>query len=111
MYAEKVYEKLEKIEILLEKYNISRKKILTFKEASAFLDIKESYLYQLTSKKQIPHYRPRGRKLYFKKSELESWILENRQLTTCELKSKAVDFITKNPTLKPKTTWTKTSLN
>ena len=82
------------------------KQILTFKEAAAFLDIKVSYLYQLTSTKSIPYYK-RGRKNYFRKSELESWLLQNKQLTTDELKEKAQEFILSKPTLKPKTKWNK----
>jgi len=53
------------------------KNILSFDEASDFLNLSKSYLYKLTSSGQIPHYKPQGKMLYFEKSELESWLRQN----------------------------------
>ena len=36
------------------------KEVLTTAEASAYLGLSESYIYKLTSLKQIPHYKPNG---------------------------------------------------
>ena len=41
------------------------KEVLTTAEASAYLGISESYIYKLTSLKQIPHYKPNGKLVYF----------------------------------------------
>ena len=53
------------------------KSILSFDEASNFLNLSKSYLYKLTSSGQIPHYKPQGKMLYFEKSELENWLRQN----------------------------------
>jgi len=53
------------------------KSILSFNEASEFLNLSKSYLYKLTSSGQIPHYKPQGKMLYFEKSELEQWLRQN----------------------------------
>jgi len=53
------------------------KNILSFDEASKFLNLSKSYLYKLTSSGQIPHYKPQGKMLYFEKSELEYWLRQN----------------------------------
>jgi len=53
------------------------KSILSFDEASEFLNLSKSYLYKLTSSGQIPHYKPQGKMLYFEKSELETWLRQN----------------------------------
>ena len=45
-------------------------------EAAELLGISLSTLYILVNKNEIPHYKPGSRKLYFKKSQLKSW-LEN----------------------------------
>ena len=37
------------------------KEVLTTAEASAYLGLSESYIYKLTSLKQIPHYKPNGK--------------------------------------------------
>jgi excisionase family DNA binding protein len=53
------------------------KNILSFGEASEFLNLSKSYLYKLTSSGQIPHYKPQGKMLYFERSELETWLRQN----------------------------------
>jgi excisionase family DNA binding protein len=44
-------------------------------EAAEFLNTTIENLYQMTSSQKVPHYK-RGRKLIFKKSELDNWGLE-----------------------------------
>ena len=56
----------------------STKSTFTFKEACMYLGISESLLYKLTSTQEIPHYKPRGKLLYFAKEELDNWLLQNR---------------------------------
>ena len=53
------------------------KNVLTSTEAALYLGIAASYLYKLTSKKKIPHYKPNGRCIYFNKEELSRWALQN----------------------------------
>ena len=59
------------------------KSILSFDEASEFLNLSKSYLYKLTSSGQIPHYKPQGKMLYFEKSALENWLRQN-PVKTCQ---------------------------
>ena len=54
------------------------KEILTIEEAAEFLSVSKSYLYKQTSAQAIPHYKPTGKRCYFKRSELEAWILVGR---------------------------------
>lgn len=58
--------------------------LLNLSEASAFVKLQPSWIYQLTSLRKIPHLK-RGRKLYFSKSELSQWLLEGRVSTQSEL--------------------------
>lgn len=69
-----------------------QKEILNFQEAAAFLGISKSSLYKMTSARRIPFYVPSGKLLYFKKRELEVWLLQNRQGTKGEI----LDDIMKN---------------
>ena len=59
------------------------KEILTTAEASAYLGLSESYIYKLTSSKQIPHYKPNGKLVYFNRRELCDWAMKN-QVRTAE---------------------------
>ena len=49
----------------LEKMLFLSKNVLSFDEASRFLNLSKSYLYKLTSGNLIPHYKPQGKMLYF----------------------------------------------
>ncbi len=69
--------------------------IFNFKDAAAFLDYSRSYLYKLTYSRQIPHYKPNGKKLYFKRSDLEDWLLRNRVKTADEFEQEAIDYVAK----------------
>lgn len=65
---------------------MSDKSILSFQEAQDFLSLSSSSLYKLTSRKKIPHYKPQGR-IYFKKTELEEWVLNSKVPTATEVEN------------------------
>lgn len=81
--------KLDRIEQLTI---ISSKKVLDLSEAAMFTGYSESHIYNLTSKKAIPHYK-KNRKLFFKKDELEDWMLERQVKTDNELDNKATTYV------------------
>ncbi|RHI02729.1 DNA-binding protein, partial [Bacteroides sp. AM16-24] len=45
----------------LEQMLFLTKNVLSFDEASKFLNLSKSYLYKLTSGNLIPHYKPHGK--------------------------------------------------
>lgn len=61
----------------IEEGNMMQKTILSFSEACIYLDISASHLYKLTSAAAIPHFCPQGKKLYFRRDELEQWLQRN----------------------------------
>lgn len=69
------------------------KEIYNFNDACIFLDYSKSYLYKLTHSRQIRHYKPNGKKLYFKRSDLEDWLLRNRVKTADEIEQEAIDYV------------------
>lgn len=71
------------------------KAVLNVIEAAYFTGISKPQLYRLTSERRIPHYK-KNNKLYFKKSELEAWMLENKIDTIDEINSKASTHVYKN---------------
>ncbi|MCL2008556.1 MAG: helix-turn-helix domain-containing protein [Treponema sp.] len=60
------------------------KVVLTVDEAAQFLKLKKSYIYKLIGNKKIPFYRPGGRRIYFKPSDLEAYVFRNRQAADYE---------------------------
>jgi len=66
------------------------KEVLTSDEASKYLGVSKSCLYKLTMSRTIPHYKPNGKLCYFRRKELDSWIMSNRVATDEELEARAI---------------------
>ncbi len=90
-----IVKRLDKIERLLESQNLVRKSILNFNETCQYLELSQSHLYKLTSTGAVPHYKPNGKKIYFKREELDNWLLRNRSTTQEEVETQAATFIIK----------------
>ena len=88
----KIFNKLEELEKLTL---LSAKEMLTIDEAARYLEMSKSYLYIMTCKKQIPYYKPNGKRLYFKKTELNEWLQSNRVSSVNEAESSAALYIAK----------------
>lgn len=76
---ELIIDRLENIEKMLTEQALATKEVLNFNEAALFLDLSKSHLYKLTSQKRIPHFCPEGKKIYFQRTDLQSWLLRNKQ--------------------------------
>ncbi len=73
-------------ELLSDKTSITiDSKPMVFDATCKYIPCSRSYLYKLTSKNLIPHSK-RGKKLYFIKSELDAWLIENKVKTIDEIK-------------------------
>lgn len=72
----------EKIQPANELELLKLKDILTLEQAALYVDLKKSYLYKLTSTGRIPCYKPTGKHIKFKRTELDKWLLRNKKLTT-----------------------------
>lgn len=71
------------------------KEVLTSDEAARYMGVSKSYLYKLTMRKEIPHYKPVGKICYFNRHELEEWLQNNRISTSSELSQKASAYCMK----------------
>jgi excisionase family DNA binding protein len=75
--------------------NFAVKEVLSANEACVYLNVSISWLYKLTHLKKIPHYKPNGKLIYFKKSDLNIWLLRNRVSSQEEIERKAEEYVTK----------------
>lgn len=85
-------QRLDKIEQLLTAQSLQNKTVLNIDEVSQFTGLSKLYLYKLTSKNEIPHSKPNGKNVFFNKSEIENWLLRNRQATNEELEEEAINY-------------------
>ena len=63
---------------VLTEIDINTKELLTIEEPAQYLGISKSYLYKLTSRGAIPHYKPFGKMVYFNRKELVKWLQRKR---------------------------------
>ena len=71
------------------------KEVLTSAEAAKYMGISMSYLYKLTMRQQIPHYKPMGKMCYFNRAELEQWLQGNKIATSSEISQQAQAYCMK----------------
>jgi excisionase family DNA binding protein len=90
-----IQNEIKEIKKLLLALNIQQKDILTIEEASEFLGLSTSRLYKMTSNKEIPHYKPGGKKIYLKRLELEQWITGSKVSTDDDCTLKIDDYLSK----------------
>lgn len=88
-----IEQKLDRIEKLL----LNKKTVLDIDELARYANLSTSYLYKLTSTGEIPFYKPRGKKIYFKKSEIDDWLLSNKHQCQNEIDGLAEDYLMDHP--------------
>lgn len=69
------------------------KEVLTSDEVARYMGISKSYLYKLTMKGEIPHYKPLGKMCYFNRKEVEAWLQQNRCATATEIADTANRYL------------------
>jgi len=64
----------------MEQLLMANKEVLTLDEACQYTSISRSYMYKLTSSEKIPHFKARGKLIYFEREKLNSWLLKKFNL-------------------------------
>ena len=54
------------------------KEFLSVEDVRSYLDISSSAVYKLSHNKTIPKYCPNGKKIYFRKADIDEWILKHK---------------------------------
>ncbi|RYH74456.1 DNA-binding protein [Flavobacteriaceae bacterium 144Ye] len=86
---------LYEIKNILEKQSIINKDILNFEEALSYLKVSKSFLYKMTSKGEITYYKPNGKLIFFKRSDLDNWMLNNKVSGCDELEDEIDNYLKK----------------
>lgn len=83
-----ILEKLKGIEQLIKQVE----KPIPFNEACQYLDVSKSYLYKLTYQNKITYFKPNGKKIYFSKADLNTWLFRNKRTSHEEIEQRAIDY-------------------
>lgn len=95
---ELIIDKLNNIENLLKTVmkndngTVTITEVLNLNQAAEYVSLSKSAIYKKTSERTIPHFK-RGKKLYFKRSELDDWLTDTRIFTKAEIDKKATNYI------------------
>lgn len=69
------------------------KEVLNMGDVCTLTGLSKSHIYKLVYAKRIPYYKGEGGRLtYFKKSEIEDWLLAHRVPTNAELQQQAIKY-------------------
>ena len=79
----------------VKKSNLFNRPYYTTKDAAALLGVSVSYMQKLVASKQIAHFRPTGKLIFIKRSDLETFITRNRIHSTDDIDSIVADNLLK----------------
>ena len=74
---------------------LAAKNVLTLEDTSLLTGLSKSHLYKLTCNRQIPHYKPNGKQLYFDRTEIEAWMKQGKVNTIDESEQMEVVYLAK----------------
>ena len=69
-----------------------QKKYLSLDEVSELTGFTKGSLYKMTSTRKIPHYKPFGKTLFFKITEIQEMFDSSRVSTMDEIESDAITY-------------------
>lgn len=73
----------------ISQQEIANKVVLNFEELILYTGFSKSYLYKKTHTGKIPFSKPSGKLLFFKKSEIDEWLMDNKIKTADEVATEA----------------------
>lgn len=99
-------EKITRIEQMLTLEKIpelpSQKEMLTVSEAADFMNVSKSTLYKMSFNRDVPVYKPTGRRVYFKRDDLVNHLKQNRIMSKQEIEQEAINYLTRPRSVKRK---------
>ena len=97
---------LEKLEAIHANTLKESKPFFDISEVSAYLNISKHTIYFYASKGIIPHFKV-GKKLFFNKEEIDSWVFsrKNKRKSNDEIKEEVADRIVSEETGEGKKFW------
>ena len=54
---------------------LAAKKVLNVDDVVTLTGMTKAYIYTLTSRREIPFYKPNGRLIFFNRDEIEAWMM------------------------------------
>mgnify|MGYP000947179488 CR=1 FL=1 len=100
-----IIQRLDAIERLLNELKTGRSEptnqmqggydLMNVQQVAAYLSLSVQTIYGLVHKIEIPNFK-RGKRLYFKRTEIDDWICQSRRKTRVEIEQEATNYLLKN---------------
>ena len=100
-----IIQRLDAIERLLNELKTGRSEptnqmqggydLMNVQQVAAYLSLSVQTIYGLVHKIEIPNFK-RGKRLYFKRTEIDDWIGQSRRKTRVEIEQEATNYLLKN---------------
>lgn len=90
---QRLFKEISELKEIIATQAIYQKEILSFKEACIFLNLKDNFLYKLTSGNVITHYVPNGKMIYFRKADLVDYLLRYKVRSNDEIESETEAYL------------------
>lgn len=68
------------------------KEVLNIDQAAEYVSLSKSAIYKKTAERTIPHFK-QGKRLYFKLTDLNTWLTELKISTKAEIEQQATDYL------------------
>lgn len=88
-------ERKKELLFLADSLSIYSKEILSFREAAKYMGLSESFLYKLSSTRKIAHSKPNNKLIFFKKKDLDSWLLQNPIQSAKQVEQEVEDYLSR----------------
>jgi excisionase family DNA binding protein len=70
-----------------------QKDVFSLKEAANYMGLAVGTLYRLTSRRALAFYKPGGKVIYLKLSDIQAYMLRNRIASRDEIESEAANYM------------------
>lgn len=81
----------------LERGGVSDQTYLSVDDVCRMTGMKRERIYRLTCEQRIPYYKVRGgRRIHFKRAEIEEWLTENHIRTKADIDDAATTYVAIN---------------
>ena len=97
-----IIERLDAIERLLYEIKLGKQvdnvpvvyanELMNVQQVAEYLTLSVQTIYSLVHKMEIPNSK-RGKRLYFKRSEIDEWIRQSRRKTRVEIEQEATNYL------------------
>ncbi|PKP33307.1 MAG: DNA-binding protein [Bacteroidetes bacterium HGW-Bacteroidetes-16] len=89
---------LKEVKADLKSKTLLNKEMLSLEEVSIHTGLSKSDLYKRTANRSIPHYCPSGKLIFFKRVDVEAWLMKNKISTLEEIQTRTnqLTFNSKN---------------